>query len=232
MSFSQIFNQSGQTVGTQINLGDDMPKGGNTVTTTKLWVDAAEGVATKYIGLYPKIKLDWLGKDEDIQDAVAKLGAGMSIYVPSTAMERLVKAWDAMMDADVVEEPTEMEQLADTVGFILDSVATQTSVLSGLVNEVKRLSKVVASLSEPQLPAAGSLDERNEEDVLVYKMWKEGDVYRYEQAPMVPRHSAVTGSTSREAIDAAVASMDEGKHIFVERDPSVMTKFMDLLASR
>ena len=175
MKFSQIFNQSGQKVGTQVNLGDTMPKGGNTVTTTKLWVDATEGVASKYIGLYPKFKLDWLGKDEDIQEAVAKLGAGMSIHVPSVAMERLVKAWDAMMDADVMEEPTEMEQLTDAVNSILDLMGTQAKVISGLIADVKQLTSIVSAIAKSELPASGSLSERDNEDVLVYKMWKEGD---------------------------------------------------------
>lgn len=209
--WNSVFDQRGQTVGQQFNVGgEDMPKGNATTKATEVWIDEVGGFSQKFLDLRPTSKLDWRGGDPGLPDVVAKLANGYNVFVPSTAMQKLAEAWDAYLDAAVDEGPEQQPPTdEDVLVALLEGVSLLMAQLGALDTRVSELADQLASIDNtlarivtaPSVPAdANSSPESDDEDedgvpvaldVEAYAVYVNGDSILYHHTPVMSILSCV-----------------------------------------
>lgn len=208
--WNNVFDQRGQNVGRQYNVGgEDMPKGNATVKASKVWIDEKEGFSHSFMDLYPSAKLDWRGRDAGLPDVVAKLADGYNVVVPSTAMQKLAEAWDAYLDAAVDEAPEDEDILVS----LLEGVSLIIAQLGALDTRVGEMDKDLSSMDETIGSLQNTLSRAiatpggiavavpppvadQDQEVEVYVVSLDGGHLRYEHAPMVRRGDTVNLETT------------------------------------
>ena len=204
--WNSVFDQRGQTVGRQYNVGgEDMPKGNATVKASKVWIDEKEGFSHSFMDLYPSAKLDWRGRDAGLPDVVAKLADGYNVVVPSTSMQKLAEAWDAYLDAAVDEAPEDEDilvSLLEGVSLIIAQLGALDTRVAELADQLASIDNTLARIvTAPSVPAdANSSPESDDDDedgvpvaldVEAYAVYVNGDSILYHHTPVMSILSCV-----------------------------------------